>query len=187
MATASPKDILRVPGRLCLDPTDLSTAFPHGGTALGVTRVAAWAGGERGVPITAEEYGGVTVEAVHSIETAAFSCIYRAWDKDALAATLVDTVAGGTTARQVWQARVQTDDVRPGTLLSTKAGILYWSPLADAHPGLLVYHALPMPEAASRLQFSAIEPFEIAAVWHASPDDQGRLFAIGLRDDLSIT
>ncbi len=36
MGTTDVSQVLRVPGRLCINPTNLATAWPHGGTGLGV-------------------------------------------------------------------------------------------------------------------------------------------------------
>ena len=66
MATAATRNILRIPGRLCVGPTDLTTAFPHGGTALGVTRALEFRFGYRTYNATAEEFGGVTTRAYYT-------------------------------------------------------------------------------------------------------------------------
>lgn len=189
MAAPSPSQALRVPGKLCFGPTNLSTAFPHGGTALGLVKSAAWAGGEIPSLETAEEWGGVVTGVTLAREPSIFSCTYRGWDKDAITKTMLDPVVGGTTSRVIHRGEVGTDGTRPGAQMGDQAGVLYFSPLADQHPGLLMFHAIPMPDAAAKWLFSAADEFEVGAIWFCAPADipLRRIFDVGLRGDLSLT
>ena len=77
MATARVRDILRIPGRLVINPTNLNSAFPHGGTELGLTRDAEMRFGITTSLVTAEEWGQAPVEAVYTGESAVFAAVWK--------------------------------------------------------------------------------------------------------------
>lgn len=188
MANPTPSDILKVSGRLCSAPTDLSTAYPHGGTALGTVGKAQYdfAIGTRA--IKAEELG-TTVEVLYTGEEGIFSCVLRGWDRDALANVFLDTAAGSTTGRRIVQGRTQVDTVRAGSRLSPNAVLLYFSPRNSQHPGILIYQAIPMPEQAARVNATLNTEVQIAAQWRITPDSARAgqpLYQIGLAGDLTL-
>lgn len=175
---------LRVDGRMCWDPTDLTLAYPHGGTALGL--ITGNEVNEKRVNhrITAEELGGVVVDAVYTGIDLVITALLAAWDNDALELGYQDTSVGTVTGRRIIHYRTQTEDVRAGGLVSAKAGILYFSPLADQHPGVLFHNALPMPQDESNVVTNNAEMYGKPFQWIASPDDNGKQATIGLRQDL---
>lgn len=187
MAVPSAAQALKVRGRFAWNPTDLSTAYPHGGTALGLVRAPELRVRAATHVVRAEEHGGIPVDAVYAGEEYLVGAVLSGWDKDALTAVFLDTVAGATTGRMIVRSRPNTDDVRAGTLVSSKAGILYFSPFAAQHPGVLVYKALPMLVEQTTWSFNLAEEFGIAVVWLAVPDDDGNpVIEVGLREDLSV-
>lgn len=185
MASARPEDTLSVPVNVCTNPTDLSTDFPHGGTALGLLRPgdSHWQAGVGTFPIVSEEWGHATA-TISTGTVATLSMFLRQWDGDALSATHLNTETGATTGRTMAHLDVGENEKRPG---STHAGVvLYLSPRADQHPGLLLFHA-SSSAFQDPMSFATARPFEIPLVWYAQPadvDGDSRVWTQGLRDDL---
>lgn len=187
MATPSPTQALKVRGRLCWDPTDLTGTYPFGGTALGLVRGTALRVRTAHHVIRAEEFGGAPVEALYTADEYTFVAILSSWDADAATNLLLDAAAGSTTSRPVVKQRPTVDDKRAGTLVSTQAGILYFSPDADQHPGVLMRRALPMPEESGTWQLSLAHEFGVPMVFLATPPDDGNpAVEVGLREDLTL-
>ena len=184
MAASDVRNALKVNGKICWDPTDLTTAFPHGGTALGLVRGSALRVRTSNHVLRAEEWGGVAVDAVYMAEEYVFACILSGWDTDAVTTLQRDQTAGAATARRVLRSRLQNEDTRVGKLVSTNSGKLYFSPIAAQHPGVLFRCALPMPEESGTWSFNLSEEFGVPMVFLAAPDSTGEPAQVGLIDDL---
>ena len=186
MATPDVRRALKVSGRICWDPTSLSGTYPFGGTALGLVRGVALRVRETNHVIRAEEFGGVAVDAIYAGEEYVLAAVLSSWDVDAVAQSFLDHATGATTARPVIQSRVATDAVRSGALVSDRAGILYFAPDSDQHPGVLFRKALPMRQESAEWAFNLASEFGIPHIWLAVPDDDGEIAYVGLRQDLAL-
>ena len=186
MANPDVRNALKVKGRLCWEPSSLATAYPHGGTALGLTKGMAVTFRQTAHTITAEEFGGAPVEAIYAGQEIVLSAILASWDFDAIALGFVDQSTGATTGRKVIEYRVQTDDKRAGGKVSTLAGILYFSPVADQHPGVLFHRALPMQQEGASLTMTLAEDWGFPFQWTAAPNEDGEICSVGLREDLTL-
>jgi hypothetical protein len=180
MATPDVRNVLRVPGYLVKDPTNLATAFPHGGTALGMIRSIEVRWTPRAKVIAAEEWGGTAVSQVYTGETVILAAILRSWDSTAVAS--IFPAASGATVNY----RVATGGTRPGTLQTPHK--LVFSPVAlDYHPFVYFPAAVGLPDAAARLQLSLAEEIGLAVVWRALPaDSSGSVYQIGLRGSIVL-
>lgn len=189
MATADLNQCLAVPGRLCINPTDLTTAFPHGGTALGEVY------GARGMftsgyfDVTAEEYGNRVVESVYSGENIAFAAILRQWDEAAVGAVFPNTTASGTKSQRVsvkgWEDAASP--VRPGHLASGRSVKLLFSPLdSDRCRALILYRALPRVADSLDLRFQLNVRQEIPVMFLGIPDTSSRVFRVDFLRDLAV-
>ena len=186
MGTPDARQALKVPGRLCWNPTDLTGTYPFGGTALGLMRGHELEILPRRHPLTAEERGGMTVDHVYLGDEYRFAAILLAWDLDLVPALMLDGDVGGTTGQASLAPNVVTGSSVPGSLLSDQSGVLYFSPNADQHPGVLFYRALPMFADRGSVSFNLAREFGIPYVWHATPDDTGRTVAVELRQDMTL-
>lgn len=189
MAAANVQDVLRVPGRLVKDPTDITADFPHGGTELGLTRDAEMRFGIRTALVTAEEWGQQAVESIYAGESAVFAAVLREWDNDAIALMFPNTGTGPTSeANKTILGRVSGAGVnRAGYLLSTQSAVILFSPLAvDRHPMVIIRKAIPMVEETSMLSLSLAEELGIGVVWQAIPNATGQVYDIGRREDLTL-
>lgn len=192
MADANVRDILRVPGRLYINPSDITAAPPFGsGTAIGLTRDVEFRMGLRTGVVTAEEWGSAPVEVVHSGEAAVLACVLREWDDDAIALVFPNTGAGALSGNATVLGRSFGAGVnRAGYLLSAQSAVLLFAPLSldgtPAHPMVIVRKAIPMVEETAMLQMSLAEELGMGVVFQAIPDSSGRLYDVGARDDLTL-
>lgn len=187
MGVSDVRRVLRVNGQLCWNPTSLSSgSFPWGGVGLGVAT-----GKEhevRGAPhiVRGEEFGGSPIDAIYPGKTHVFAAILRAWDTDAIAASFLDRADGAVTGKEVIKSRATTVNTRAGTMMSTLAGILYFSPDSDSDPGVIFYNALPMKPDTSKTAYHLAEQWGLPMLWIATPDATDRMVNVGVRKDLSV-
>ncbi len=186
MASPDPRKVIRgLTGSLCTDPTDLDAAFPHGGTAIGLTRDMVFTPGERAVLIHAEEFGNVVREGFRVQDSPVFTAVLRQWDDDGVAAIYPDT-ATGDSGRTLIRSRANTNANRSGTKLSASAVKLLFSPDSpDQHPFIIIYKAIPV------LTDSMIEPdmrkeLGFSVGFYGIPDASYRLAYAGFRADISL-
>jgi len=186
MSASDVRRALQVNGRLCWDPSDLSTgSYPWGGTDLGYLRAHAIRVRQPTHVIRAEELG-VAVDAIYAGEEWIFAAVLGEWGRQAITKLSLDAAAGATTGRVVQKFRTTTDGVRQGELVSNQSGILYFSPDADAHPGVIFHKALPMREESSTVEMNLASKFGIPMIFLAAPTVAGLVVTVGLRQDISV-
>ena len=181
---------LKNPGRLCINPTDLSIAFPHGGTDLGLVRVI------RAVPayvytkILAEEFGFRMVEAIRTKPAWAVAAILRGFDDNAIETVWPVSTIGAATGERIIQEGKRADDTvhREGLRLSENEVVLCFSPdQLEAHRMVLFQKAIPMIDEAAALDFATAADNETPVVFVAYPSQDAEApVQIGFRDDLSL-
>jgi hypothetical protein len=176
--------VLRVPGRLIVDPTDLLAASPYGGTALGMARGVEVRISTRSKLIAAEEWGGVTTEVLYAGETVVLAAVLREWDPDAAGRVFAYAASGAVTGR-----RVASQTVDAGTRAGTRRTphkLLFAPNAKDAQPFVYFPAAVPLLDAAARLNLGLDQEAGFGAVWHAVPAADGRVYQIGFRPDLTL-
>lgn len=188
MGAANVREILLVPGSLIAAPTDLTTAHPHGGTELGLVRNIVLEFGFKGVPIPAVEWGTVS-DVIYGGEDVLLSCVIRSFDDDMVTKIFPNTAEGSTSQhRLVTFFPGDNNKNRPGYLLSNKAFKLFFSPdSVDQHNGILLYNALPMLANTARMDLGRNREIGIDVVFQATPDGSGQSYAIGRRQDISLS
>jgi hypothetical protein len=188
MATANIEDVLRVPCRLCAAPTDFSAAFPHGGTALGLASRVDFKPRALYSPITAEEWGGMRIDAIYCGEQAELSCFLRGWDADALQKCFPNTSLGSYSGRYYIRCDPGVSGQnRPGYLMSSKAIVLVVSPVAANYaPGIVLHQAIPLWAEAAELAFRSTSELGLAVTFLCLPDSSGRLYREGWLRDISL-
>lgn len=175
----SVQDALRVPGRLCVGPTQngLLGAFPHGGTEVGrVSEVVVTETAEE-TPIPGEARGKVAglLRGISTVLVAAvllernptgYGLVYR-----------TTTTSGG--AKTIRSSA-------PGLVTATSP--ILFSPDDPAHPGVLVYAPLPyVGPAGRRLEFLLRRGLEFPLLFLVGEDANGNDLAIDLLEHLSLT
>lgn len=183
---ASP-DVIRVlnaPGRLCYAPSSLSSAFPHGGTALGTTRLGRLIRHGRYHPIRDEAFGSEIRDVVWSGENYTFACLLREWDDDALGVLFPNTSTGSVSQHKVVATPGSN---RPGLLLSEKKVVLLFSPDdPERVPATLLYAALPMFDETTEWDLAFGKRLETACVFTATRDSSDRIHKTAMLKDLAL-
>lgn len=96
MTAGSASRVLRVPGRLVIDPTDLTDDFPHGGTLVGRTRLVVLKPLANPFRVESEGLGGDASDVLEGSNHYVFACFLRGWDDDAVALLLPDGYTQGS-------------------------------------------------------------------------------------------
>ena len=164
MGTPATNNVLRVPGRLVRDPTDLSASFPYGGTALGVVSGVAL---DRGI-VTEELVGGddrnQTIDLLYLREQWRLSVVLREWTDEALAVAGYNLGTGASTSKKYLANR---GSVVPGRLLSSFLSMkLVYAPEDASTPGILVFRALPAIEETSMLNLNMGDDLTFSLLFH---------------------
>lgn len=132
--------LLRVPGRLCLGPTDLTQAFPYGGTDLGLVKDIVARPGRVVKKLREEHMGAATTFAINLGEAWALSFALRALEQGNQA-TFFTTETGSSSGEPGIVHNPLTTP--PGTTLATVA--LLFAPFDELEqvfiyfPAALVY------------------------------------------------
>lgn len=185
MSVPSVSGLLAVPGRLSHTPTSLSTAYPHGGTAIGTCGHVNLRPYTFALPITAEEFGGSPSDFVYGGEGWVLEATLREFDADALSMMFPIYVAGAQ-GGPVLRADANSS-VRAGSLLGDLAKVIVFTPdNADDHPWLIVRRAVPMIDETAMIALRASEEVGVSFLWSCTPDSDGKQFELGKRRDLTL-
>ena len=183
MATADPRLVKHAFGRLCIAPTNLAAAFPHGGTALGLTAEVNFRPVQRMREVRAEEFGGEVVEIIVGREDVVLAATIRGWDSDALQRVFVRTAAGTSGERVV----SYPGSVRAGTLGSDRSVVLLFSPRnTEHHPAILIYRAVPIVDESVSIPLAQKREIVAQVVFRGIRDASDRVYACGRLEDLSL-
>ena len=181
---------LRAPGRLSYGATSLATAYPHGGTALGLTRQVAVKQFGRYADITAEEFGSEVVDRLWTGDNWIMVAILESFDNDAIKNIFRNTVIGGTSSDRVVVHPQTVNPVRPGSSIATAAPLtpLVFTPLDMLlNPMVVFYRALPEVLSDMSMELGLDRNLHVAMRFTAIRNSAGRSVAIGKREDLSLT
>lgn len=183
MSAPAARAVVHAPGRLVVGPTDLTLAFPYGGTALGLSAEVTFRPGLRTRSVRAEEFGGETIEVIYAGETAVLGALVRGWDSDALQRAWLNTTAGVSGERYAEYPGTS----RAGTLASSRSVVLLFAPRdEDRTPALILYRALPLVDEAAALRFSFRDELVVGTLWQGIRDASARVYRIGRLEDLAL-
>lgn len=185
MAAPNTRNVVKIPGTLVKNPTNLSAAYPYGGTILGEIRAFSFAVQSKHEEITAEEWGDQVVDIVHGGTSVKLSCVLRGFDNDALEAIFPDTeVAVPSRERRIsWRV----DNGRAGTLLSTLSFVLLFVPkAADRHNAVLMRDAVPVVEDALELLLSQDKEAELPVLFYGRPDANNKVAEVSRIGDMTL-
>ena len=184
MSAPSLERLNYVGGRLAINPTDLSTAWPHGGTGLGLVRDAAAKVKTYAHAILEEPWGGEPSEVVHGGESVTFVAILRTWDADALGLVYPAGSTGATTGERVVSY--------PGSFLAgaglygSAVKLLFTPTDQENHPAALFYSAMAVLADDVELAYQLDKENETAARFVCARDGSARVYALGRLRDLSL-
>ncbi len=172
MATADLNQCLQVPGRLVINPTDLTAAYPYGGTELGAVHQIAVRRTAGSFDVMASEYGGAVVETIQGGENWALAAYLRGFDNDAISTVFPNTATGTTTKRRgVKHWMDAASPVRPGSLGSARSVKLLFAPYdVDRCRAVYFFRALPRVEETWEMALSVDTRVEVPVVFVAIPN-----------------
>jgi hypothetical protein len=186
VTTFNPRDISKIPGKLCVNPTDLSTAFPHGGTGLGVVRNIVFRPGFEYRDVTAEEFGGQVVERIPVRQGCVLTATLQSFDSEALREMFWNTEEGTVSGKRGVKEST-AGSVRAGVLLSTRSVVLCFSPDdTDRAPMLLIRRALPCAQESHDVTLNLNSDIALAVGWIGINDTSGRLYDWKYRKDITL-
>lgn len=184
MAKARQDNVLRVPGRLIANPTDVKIASPFGGTELGMVSDVIFRPNLRRKEIHAEEHGGEIVDFVKAGQAPQLGAFVRGFDKD----MVLQIFEGSSASAKTDQAKVDyPTDAAPGTLGSAKGFKLLYAPdNTERHPAILLYNAIPLLEEVSEIRFALKTEFGIPVLFYGVRDVTNRVYQMQLMEDLVL-
>ena len=167
-------------GRLSYGCTNLATAYPHGGTALGLVGGLYVFTQSESKALLAEETNAA-VEVLWLGGDVTISGTLNNWDNDALAFFCPNTSTVSSATVVEWPG----SDVPAGAPLTTYTNVVF-TPTASAHPGVVLYVAAPVPEVNARLALSAYRWCELPFVLIGLPNGSGNVGTMGKFSVLSV-
>jgi hypothetical protein len=186
MAAPNVRNVIRVPGRLVKDPTNLQAAYPHGGTELGIARTMEYRPGIETQELIAEEWKR-PIGVVVTMERPVMAGVLRTWDNSMMAALFHNTQTDAFGEVGIVGSSQGAGINRAGYDLKEKGIVLFFSPHAvDDHRCIIFYNAVPVIEESARIGLSIKEEFGIPFFFTAMPDRQGRDHKVDLRANLTL-
>ena len=202
MAAGNVHRVIRAPGHVVIDPTDLSTPGTdnaYGGTLIGKTNACVVQ--SLGTPFRVESEGlGEITDVLEANNRWAFACFLRGWDDDAIREAFSEgnktlgTAAGnyeqgGTSSHSVF-AVPGTRTPGQSTLESSKsrAVILLYVPDDVIHvPAVLVYSGIPDWTEGAELAFQRGSELGLPLTIECLRDSNDNTLRIGRLADLSLS
>lgn len=183
-----PRNILgHVPGRFCVDPTNLSTAYPHGGTPIGEVAEAVVIRDAPVQRLTAEERGNEVYEAIAGGESWSIAAILREWSPEAYATFFLNATDGAISGRPEMPG---TSENRAGYRYGDRSGVWVFSPLnADIHPWVIFYRGMPMVQDTAELRVRLggdADRWAVPIVIVATRDVSDRVYWCGSRQEAAL-
>lgn len=195
MGTLDVRAIRRVPGRLAFGCTDLTLAWPHGGTGIGATRDLIATRFGAGYQVAIEAYGGEPVEFIEPGEAWGIGGRIRTFDDDALGKAFANTATGAVSQHKVVSA---PGSVRAGNWMSARSFVCVFTPEGATHavsatapdvdaPCIVLYRCLPVMGDPLEIALTRQDDAGIRFAWIGIRDSSGRIMAFGRRSDLQQT
>lgn len=184
-ATADIARVLRVPGRLVINPSASTFAtgeFPFGGVPIGRSRMAVLEPLSKGYRVEAEGLGRAS-DSLRGDQRFVFACFLRGWDNSSLAMAFPDMAEEGATQHQVLSA--------PGGRLTgasalARGVVLLYCPDDTIHaPGVLIRNAVPTWGSGAELLLRRTEELGLSLTFECVRDAEGRILSVGHLEDIT--
>lgn len=177
--------MLRAPGQLVVNPTNLGLAFPHGGTRVGSVRLVALTVAGQGFRVESEALGEAT-DVLEGPNRYVFACFLRGWDDDAVRLFLADNYRQGAVSGHAVFS--EPGDSVPGSSALGRAARILYVPDDPVHaPALLIHRGVPdwsdNAEVAWRRRDELGIPLAVECIRSAA----GKIVEIGMIADLTLT
>ena len=185
MAAGNVARIIRAPGNIVVNPTNLAAAYPYGGTEVGKTNQCALQpmGSSFRVEYEGFREAGDILEGDNRYT---FGCFLRGWDDDAVQKLL----AGGYEAGSVTQHSVfhEPGNQVPGESALTRSVILLYVPDDLIHvPAVLIYNGVPDWTEGADLAFQRGDELGIPITLDCLRDSNNNMLRVGRFADLALS
>ena len=186
MAAGNATRVLRAPGKLVVNPSDLTLAYPYGGTEVGKTRLVVLTSLGASVKVSSEGLGGEASDILERTNAYVFSCFLRGWDDDAVAKFFATNfVQGPVSGHAVF--REPGNRVPGSTALARAVVLLYVPDDAVNNPSAIMYRGVPEWTDGADLAFQRQEELGIPLTVDLLRSDTGNILEVGRLVDLSLT
>lgn len=187
MTTPKVGEVIRAPGRLCVNPTDLNLDYPFGGEDFGVVKSISVKPRHISYPITAEEYGNEIFDIVWCGENWLLGAVLRNYDPVAISKLFPNCFSGSQNNPVI--IHNADDTYRAGHLINGAGrGVkLLFVPDASSRDFFcLFYNALPLVEETAEFNLSLSVDMGLFVYFYAVQDEQKRIVRIAMKDDLVL-
>lgn len=187
MSARDVEQVLRVGGQVAFGVTDLATAWPHGGTGLGVVSYAVVMPNrkteiERGAD---DKFAGQVVGLHHAGESWTIGLSLRQWADDVLTAIFRNYITAGSGNKVLVDAiQMGGSALVPGQDVPTLGNLLFTANNPD-HPCVLFYDVRPVIEETSELMMTAINELQVDVVFQALSTGV-KMYQMGKLADLTL-
>jgi hypothetical protein len=184
MVAGEASRVIRASGRVVVAPTNLATAYPYGGTEVGLTRACVLQPLGTGFRIVSEGLGEAT-DVLEASNEYVFACLLRGWDDDAIESFFAGGYREGLVAkRATWSAPGTTT---PGESALNRALKVLFVPDDVLHvPAVLVYRGVPDWGPNAALAFQRREELGLPLALDCLRDNLGRIVSVGILADLEL-
>lgn len=182
-----------VNGRLAYGCADLTAAWPHGGTGLGLVGSIYWQPPSSYVELPAEEDGAPRA-VLYTGGRGVLGASVEGWDDSVsggvLAALFPNTSnnAGGTRKVVNWYGAptTATPAVPVGGRFPELTNLVFTPTNVSEHPALVIYKAIVFLEASAQLRLGSYRYLSVPILALAVPDDDGLVASFGRLADLEL-
>jgi hypothetical protein len=170
-------------GRLAYGCTNLATAWPHGGTGLGLVGQVFVFPQRRWLPLQAEETNSAA-EVLWLGGDVVVSFTLEGWDEAAVAVINPNYETSGGTTVVSWETHAATT-YPPGSPLAALSNVVFTPWDTTNGKGFIIYSAVAVPDVNAELALGANRFLEIPAVMVALPNSSNELGRMGKFSTLS--
>jgi hypothetical protein len=186
MASGNVSRVLRAPGRLVIDPLDLSSAFPYGGVEVGKTKLVVLTTFNTSVRIECEGLGNEPSDILERTSRYVFSCFVRAWDDQAIEKFFAQNfVQGSVTGHSL--LREPGNRVAGASALSRAIKLLYVPDDPVSNPAVMIYRGVPDWSENAELAFQRQEELGLPIAVECVRNGNDNILEVGRLADLSLT
>ena len=184
MGSGGPSRILRVPGRLVVNPTDLQLSFPYGGYQVGSIR--GFALSAVGTPYVIQSEGlGSPTDITEPPEDYRVAFLLRGADDDAIRRLYASNQSeGGVSHHRSFQ--VPGTAIPGASALGRSVVLLYVPDNPIDAPALICRNAVAMFADGAEVPFQRAEEFVIPTVVYCLRDSSGRVLEMSRLSDISL-
>ena len=185
MASGNVSKVLRAPGRLVVNPINLSSDFPYGGVEVGKTRLVVLTAFNTAVQIECEGLGNEPSDILERTTRYVMTCFVRAWDNDAVKQFFASNFErGDVTGHAI--LREPGNRQAGSSALSRAKTIMYVPDDPFSNPAVLIYKGIADWSENAELAFQRQEELGLPIAIECVRDDAGQILDIGRIADLSL-